>query len=95
MPRQSPTSSDLSRPVAAAIPEVSRFVARLESENEFLRGQIVVKDTQIKDLTERARETNILIDGLQRLLSPLLGSGDRRRPPINEEWDSDNPSPHA
>ncbi|MEX0851717.1 MAG: hypothetical protein WD036_00315 [Bauldia sp.] len=72
--RQDPTSNDLSRPVAAEIPEMSRFVARIESENEFLRGQIIVKDSQIKDLTERARETNHLIGGLQRMLSPLLGN---------------------
>jgi hypothetical protein len=37
-----------------------------------------VKDEQIKDLTERARETNHLIAGLQRMLSPLLGSPERR-----------------
>lgn len=28
---------------------------------------------QIKDLTERARETNHLIAGLQKMLTPLLG----------------------
>ena len=67
-PRQGvPTSPDLSRPVATA------YVERLESENEFLRGQIGVKDDQIKDLTERARETNHLIAGLQKMLTPLLG----------------------
>ena len=55
------------RPVATA------YVERLESENEFLRGQIGVKDDQIKDLTERARETNHLIAGLQKMLTPLLG----------------------
>ena len=33
----------------------------------------MVKNSQIKDLTERARETNHLIGGLQRMLSPLLG----------------------
>jgi hypothetical protein len=54
-----------------------RYVARIESENEFLRGQITVKDTQIKDLTERARETNHLIAGLQKMLTPLLGASDR------------------
>ena len=59
-------------------PTETRYVSRLESENEFLRTQIVVKDTQIKDLTERARETNHLIGGLQRMLSPLLGSAERR-----------------
>ena len=46
---------------------------RLEGENDFLRQQIGVKDEQIKDLTERARETNHLIAGLQKMLTPLLG----------------------
>jgi len=67
-PRQeAPTSPDLSRHVA------TEFIARLESENGFLRQQIGVKDEQIKDLTERARETNHLIAGLQKMLTPLLG----------------------
>ena len=52
---------------------MSRYVARLEGENTFLREQITVKDVQIKDLTERARETNHLIAGLQKMLTPLLG----------------------
>lgn len=59
---------------------MSRYVERVESENEFLRGQIGVKDGQIKELTERARETNILIGGLQKMLSPLLGAPEHRRP---------------
>jgi hypothetical protein len=50
-----------------------RYVDRLDGENEFLRRQITVKDEQIKDLTERARETNHLIAGLQKMLTPLLG----------------------
>jgi hypothetical protein len=67
-PRQgAPTGHDLSRQVA------TEYVARLEGENDFLRQQIGVKDEQIKDLTERARETNHLIAGLQRMLTPLLG----------------------
>lgn len=52
-----------------------RYLTRLESENEFLRGQLTVKDEQIKDLTERARETNHLIAGLQKMLTPLLNAG--------------------
>jgi hypothetical protein len=60
-----PPASDLSRPVAAA------YLERVESENEFLRKQIGVKDDQIKDLTERARETNFLIQGLQNLFLQL------------------------
>jgi len=62
-----PTTADLSRQVAP------QYIVRLEGENEFLRQQIGVKDDQIKDLTERARETNHLIAGLQKMLTPLLG----------------------
>lgn len=57
-----------------------RYVKLLESENEFLRGQVTTKDAQIKELSERSRETNILIGGLQKMLSPLLGRGERQRP---------------
>ena len=71
-PRQVPTRRDRSRQVANA------YAERIENENVFLRQQIGVKDEQIKDLTERARETNHLIAGLQRMLSPLLGSPERR-----------------
>jgi hypothetical protein len=64
--RKALTSPDLPRQVA------TEYVARLEGENDFLRQQIGVKDEQIKDLTERARETNHLIAGLQTMLTPLL-----------------------
>lgn len=76
--RQPPTDRDEPRRVAAGSEYVSRYVARLEGENEFLRGQVTVKDGQIKEMTERARETNHLIAGLQRMLSPLLGRGSAR-----------------
>jgi hypothetical protein len=66
-PRQGATSNDQSRQVA------TQYVERLEGENQFLRQQIGAKDDQIKDLTERARETNHLIAGLQKMLTPLLG----------------------
>lgn len=46
---------------------------QLKGEVQFLRGEIAIKNEQIKDLTERARETNILIGGLQKMLTPLLG----------------------
>src|SRR3954463_487990 len=71
--RQPPTDRDLPRQSAAETEFVSRYVARLEGENEFLRGQVTVKDKQIGELTERARETNHLIAGLQKMLTPLLG----------------------
>ena len=80
-PTALPTGPDTSRPVAA------NYVERIESENDFLRSQIGVKDDQIKDLTERARETNHLIAGLQRMLTPLLGRGGpeiRDMPPTSD-----------
>ncbi|MGH2506396.1 MAG: hypothetical protein ACRDHZ_03120 [Ktedonobacteraceae bacterium] len=73
-PRQAATTVDLSRPVAD-----TRIVDLLERENEFLRTQIAVKDTQISELQERAHETNSLINGLQRLLAPLLSAPERTR----------------
>jgi len=71
-PENTTTRSDPSGQVATN-PDMSRYIARVESENDFLRGQMEVKDTQIKELTERARETNLLIAGLQKMLTPLLG----------------------
>ena len=74
-PRQGATTTDdLSRHAATA------YVGRLESENEFLRGQIIAKDKTIEALLERDRETNHLIAGLQKMLTPLLGRGDSNKP---------------
>lgn len=67
------TGRDEPRQSAAEADFVSRYVARLEGENKFLREQVTVKDGQIKEMTERARETNVLIAGLQKMLTPLLG----------------------
>ena len=75
-PRQAPASPDVSRPVA---PE-DRYVKLLENDNEFLRGQVATKDAQIKELTERSRENNHLVAGLQRMLAPLLGAPDPHPP---------------
>jgi hypothetical protein len=73
--RQAATETELSRPVAADI----RYVELLEHDIEFLHGQITVKDSQIAELQERAHETNTLINGLQRLLAPLLTAPERTR----------------
>ena len=71
--QQAPPPPDLPRQDATS-PDISRYVGQLEKENEFLRSQIGVKDTQIKEATERARETNMLVAGLQKLLAPLLSA---------------------
>jgi hypothetical protein len=68
------TSPDLSR--HAATEYVQQLEKRLEEKDgfiTFLRTEVAVKNDQIKDLTERARETNHLIAGLQKILMPLLG----------------------
>ena len=69
-----PANTDESPAPVREQPRPDAYVLRVESENEFLRAQIGVKDDQIKDLTERARETNHLIAGLQKMLTPLLGT---------------------
>jgi hypothetical protein len=54
-------------------PVTTEFVELLKGENEFLRGQITVKDETIEALLERDRETNILVGQLHKMLTPLLG----------------------
>ena len=84
-PRQeASTSPDESRRAATD----ARYIERVEGDNEFLRGQISVKDTQIAALLERDHETNSLINGLQRMLAPLLAAPDRKEekgPPVRND----------
>lgn len=85
--RQEPaTTPDESRPVATS-PDLSRYVARIEGDIDFLRGQMDVKDNQIREMTERARETNLLIAGLQKMLTPLLRNPKERRDDTEERFD--------
>jgi hypothetical protein len=74
------------RSVATGRDTDARYVARLEDDNQFLRGQLAVKDKTIDALLERDRETNILVGQLQQLLAPLLSSptGDRRGNAVTE-----------
>jgi hypothetical protein len=80
--QEAATGSDKSRQVAPDTEYVQQLEKRLgekDGEIVFLRGEVSVKNDQIKDLTERARETNHLIAGLQRMLTPLLGRPDEPR----------------
>jgi len=90
--RQPATDRDTPRQAAAADGAMSRYVARLEGENEFLRSEIVVKNGQIREMTERARETNVLIAGLQKMLTPLLGRGGAARYENRAPLDHDEPA---
>lgn len=69
--RQDATSRAVSEPATAPANTDERYVHQLERENEFLRDQIQRKDEQIGELSERARETNFLIKGLQELVLRL------------------------
>src|SRR5262249_29193639 len=79
-PRTGTNSSEQSRTDASVRAPDDRYVTRLEGEVEFLRGQITTKDAQIKELTERSRETNVLIAGLQKMFL-LSGPGEHRDEP--------------
>ena len=67
LPRQDESSRSQPQPVQ----NDDRYAQQLERENGFLREQITVKDAQISELGVRARETNILIKGLQDLFLAL------------------------
>jgi hypothetical protein len=72
------TSPDLSRPVATEyVQQLEKRLDEKDGEITFLRTEVAVKNDQIKDLTERARETNHLIAGLQKMLTPLLNRADQ------------------
>lgn len=80
--KEGATGSDKSRQVAPETEYLQQLEKRLldkDGEIVFLRGEVSVKNDQIKDLTERARETNHLIGGLQKMLTPLLGRPDEPR----------------
>jgi hypothetical protein len=79
-----PHSPEQTRTDASVRSAEDRYVVLLEQENEFLRGQVSVKDTQIEALLERDKETNTLIHRLQAMLAPLLVAP-KRTDPIEQE----------
>lgn len=79
--QEAATSGDQSRPVATAyVQQLEKRLDEKDGEITFLRSEVSIKNDQIKDLTERARETNHLIAGLQKMLTPLLGRSEDGRP---------------
>jgi hypothetical protein len=60
--------------------ELDFYREQAKEERAFYREQLDRKDKTIDSLLERDRETNILVRGLQEMLSPLLGPA-RRDPP--------------
>ena len=76
-------SNEQSRTDATVRGPEDRYVGLLVKENEFLRGQVSVKDTQIEALLERDKETNTLIHRLQAMLAPLLIAPNKK--PVERE----------
>ena len=77
-PRTPPANTDeQTRPVANVPPIDDRYTSSLEKQITFLQDQILVKDTQIKSLTEHSQQVNVLMQSFQRLLAPLLRSGEK------------------
>lgn len=87
-----PHSPERSRTDGAVRDPEDRYVVLLEKENEFLRGQVSVKDTQIGALLERDKETNTLIHRLQAMLAPLLVAPKHKEP--IEESNAVEETPH-
>lgn len=78
--QEAPTSHDPPRPVVTEyVQQLEKRLDEKDGEITFLRGEVAIKNDQIKDLTERARETNHLIAGLQKMLTPLLGRSEGTR----------------
>lgn len=83
-------TAGLGRPEPAAdraeIPELerpthdSRYVVLLEKVNSSQAEEIKIKNDQIAALLERDHETNALINGLQRIIGPLLAQASRTDP---------------
>ena len=71
----------------------TRYVEQLERENGFLREQITVKDAQISELGVRARETNVLIKGLQDLFLALNPGRSEPRTHRSSETPTDDGQP--
>ena len=79
-PRRAATAgTDKPRPVATCRDSLCRAPRKRERISQ---GQIGVKDKTIEALLERDRETNHLIAGLQKMLTPLLGRPDESQPDL-------------
>jgi hypothetical protein len=75
-PQPAVSSTPASEKVSETQSDMSRYVALLERDNEFLREQVEKKDDQIEDLSQRFSETQTLLGAMQRMIAPLLGQAD-------------------
>ena len=79
--RHTTTGDDVSEPVEQMNRDTSQLVVQLEKrigdkddEIKFLRSEVATKNNQLADASERDRETNVLIQGLQSMVLQLTGN---------------------
>jgi hypothetical protein len=74
-----PSPANVRPPISAPVTNTDdRYVELLERVNAAQADEIKIKNEQITALLERDRETNVIIRGLQTMLSPLLGPPNER-----------------
>lgn len=97
--RQPAPGPDVTAHVAEERRDTSQLVAQLEmrigekdDQIKFLRGEVATKNKQLADASERDRETNILIQGLQSMVLQLTGNRGLQRflPRSERERDDDH-----
>ena len=77
---------------------VGQLEKRIEEKDDvigLLKGQLVSKDEQIRELSTRYRETHSLLGAMQRMLAPLLGQGDPYKATQDERPDRSTDVPPA
>ena len=77
---------------------VGQLEKRIEEKDDvigLLKGQLVSKDEQIRELSTRYRETHSLLGAMQRMLAPLLGQGDPYKATQDERRDRSTDVPPA
>lgn len=86
------TKSSETEPATAGY--VSQLEKRIDEKDDvilLLKGQLISKDEQIKELSTRYRETHTLLGAMQRMLAPLLGQSDPFKAARDETAHSDQP----
>ena len=82
------TMNDGLKRTLKAVVGANELSERFDKRLDEMRDQVQIKDQQIGALLERDRETNFLVQGLQRMLAPLLG-GPRQDEPRHDEVSRD------
>jgi len=78
-----PTNDDTGPGMSGHVAQLEKRLEDKDDEISFLRGEVATKNRQLADASERDRETNILIQGLQGMVLQLTGND---RPAVLAEY---------